>query len=365
MKQTTWLAWAGLVLSCTASAASFDCAKAQTRVEQMICDDPELSKLDEELAAAYSTALKTGSNGSTFQREQKQWLKERNGCTAIDCVKSAYTARIASLPKAENVTAVAAAKDRRQKGTIKGKFISTYVDSTVCQPFTRNLNEFRHLEFNSCDPRLSPKFPEFSRPVWEEIPFDLALAEKVVKGRYEYEKPGAFNTELGRRQWESWRDRTQALRLAGRAHMWRTRIDFDADGKEETMIRMVPGDVVDYRSPDQPVPTELPPPWSCDYNSGELHMADDARPEVRSSFNTASYEGNDIIYFSGDKRYYRVEWSPYHSFNPRLEKEVGGTAAVTLSQVNWNGYLVTHAPRCLIHWIPISKQRMTKQSITK
>jgi len=122
---------------------------------------------------------------------------------------------------------------------------------------------------------------------------------------------------------------------------------------------------VDYRSPDKPVPTDFPSPWNCDYYSGELHMGDDARPEVRSSFNTASYEGNDIIYFSGDKRYYRVQWIPIHSFEPRLEKDVGGTAAVTLSQVSWDGYGVTHAPSCLIHWIPITKHRTAKHSMTK
>jgi len=365
MKRTTLIGLAGLALSCSTHAASFDCAKAQTQVEKLICADADLSKLDEDLAAAYTAALIAHGKPTAIRQAQKQWLKERNDCTSENCVKTAYATRIASLPKAANVTVVAAAKERRQEGAIKGKFISTYVDSTACQPFTRNLNEFRHLAFNSCNPRLSPKFPEFSRPVWEEVPFDLELAEKVVKGRYEHEEPSAFNTERGIRQWESWRDRTQALRLAGRAHMWRTRIDFDADGKEETMIRMVPGNVVDYRSPDKPVPTDFPSPWNCDYYSGELHMGDDARPEVRSSFNTASYEGNDIIYFSGDKRYYRVQWIPIHSFEPRLEKDVGGTAAVTLSQVSWDGYGVTHAPSCLIHWIPITKHRTAKHSMTK
>ena len=88
-----------------------------------------------------------------------------------------------------NLFSSTAAQARKASGDIKGKFVSTYVDSTVCQPFTRNLNEFRHLPFNSCNSRLSPKFPEFSRPVWVEIPFDLALAEKVVKGISLYTSP--------------------------------------------------------------------------------------------------------------------------------------------------------------------------------
>ena len=35
-----------------------------------------------------------------------------------------------------------------------------------CTPFTENLNQFRHLDFETCDARLSPKYPQFSRPQW-------------------------------------------------------------------------------------------------------------------------------------------------------------------------------------------------------
>lgn len=362
MKRTTLIALTGLLaLICSAHAASFDCAKAQTRVEKLICENNELSKLDEDLASTYAAALKMESKGSTVRQAQKEWLKERNGCTSADCLKSAYGTRIASLPNAANVTAVAAAKERRQEGTIKGKFISTYVDSTVCQPFTRNLNEFRHLEFNSCNPRLSPKFPEFSRPVWEEIPFDLELAKKVIEGKYgnlihsaAYGEQAIY-AERVRLQWESWRDRTEALRLAGRAHMWRTRIDFDGDGKEETIIRMVPAaDVVDYRTPDKPLnPGEESAPWNCDYNCGTLHMADDARPDVAHMFNTQE-EGRDIIYFAGDGRYYRTEWIPsrYISGYPKIVRDVGGTAAVMLSILGRN----IGAAMCRIDWVPIKKR---------
>ena len=44
-----------LVLTLPVQAASFDCAKAGTKVEKLICGDAGLSKLDDELAAAYKT----------------------------------------------------------------------------------------------------------------------------------------------------------------------------------------------------------------------------------------------------------------------------------------------------------------------
>jgi hypothetical protein len=40
------------------NAAGFDCSKAMSDVEKLICDDDELSKLDESLNEAYRKALK-------------------------------------------------------------------------------------------------------------------------------------------------------------------------------------------------------------------------------------------------------------------------------------------------------------------
>lgn len=265
---------------------------------------------------------------------------------------------------------ISAAQEQKQDSSIKGKFVSTYeaTDSPVCKLFTHNLNEFRHLPFSSCNPRLSPKFPEFSRPVWEEIPFDLELAEKVVKGRYENYTSSPF-TELAQYQWPSWRDRTEVLRQTGQAHMWRTRIDFDDDGKEETIIRMVPpGDVVDYRAPDRPMSTYYEtPPWSCDYNSGVLHMADDARTPVRHSFNGLGGWGNDIIYFNGDKRYFRVNWYPASPTQPMIERDVGGTAGVVLTRLFMptDGTVSIGGPQCRIDWVPAKKQHSIKPQSSK
>jgi uncharacterized protein len=49
---------AGLVVmsAAPASAASFDCARAATPVENAICADPVRSRLDVDIAAAYAAA---------------------------------------------------------------------------------------------------------------------------------------------------------------------------------------------------------------------------------------------------------------------------------------------------------------------
>jgi uncharacterized protein len=73
--------WAGLaallclVVPSASLAASFDCAKAGTPTEKAICKDPAVSKLDDQVAAAFKTAqtLWPAGNWSTYIRnEQRQ-----------------------------------------------------------------------------------------------------------------------------------------------------------------------------------------------------------------------------------------------------------------------------------------------------
>ena len=79
-------------------AASFDCKKASSPIEKQICRDPQLSKYDEDLAAAYSKALTDAADPAGIKRQQHQWLAEvRNQCDGIACLKEAYAARITQL----------------------------------------------------------------------------------------------------------------------------------------------------------------------------------------------------------------------------------------------------------------------------
>lgn len=78
----------------SASAASFDCAKAGTKVEKMICGSPELSHLDRDLAETYKDAV---SKESSIRSDQMKWLKERNSCTNEPCLIEKYKDRISVL----------------------------------------------------------------------------------------------------------------------------------------------------------------------------------------------------------------------------------------------------------------------------
>jgi len=98
-----------LMVAQPACAASFDCAKASTKIEKMICSDMELSKLDESLHTKYDSVLSESSNDLSFQSLQKSkyssWLKKRNHCPDEACLKYGYRQHISYLdnpnPKAE------------------------------------------------------------------------------------------------------------------------------------------------------------------------------------------------------------------------------------------------------------------------
>ena len=79
-----------------AKAASFDCSKATTKTEIAICNDPELSALDERLGAAYLVAKRLNASEKT-KRDQLSWLKLRDKCENLLCVKKKYLGRLVEL----------------------------------------------------------------------------------------------------------------------------------------------------------------------------------------------------------------------------------------------------------------------------
>lgn len=85
-----------LAVASTASAASFDCTKAISRIEKRICDDPVLSKLDSVLANNYSSMIEADFGGSkaNLKAEQRSWMAKRNTCKDRGCLIEAYRLRI-------------------------------------------------------------------------------------------------------------------------------------------------------------------------------------------------------------------------------------------------------------------------------
>lgn len=87
--------------SCSAFAApSFNCEKASTNVEKMICADQTLSDADSVVSDMYKEVLSTAGNPNQVKQEQRQWLtKVRNSCKTLDCLAKAYDMRYNKLQR--------------------------------------------------------------------------------------------------------------------------------------------------------------------------------------------------------------------------------------------------------------------------
>jgi uncharacterized protein/ankyrin repeat protein len=102
MKRIVWVIAGCFVLLGTTHAVSFDCSKATTKIEKIICGDNELSKLDDQLNSTYKTSLQEESDADVIRHDQKEWMKARNTCQDVTCIKLAYEKRISDLTLISN-----------------------------------------------------------------------------------------------------------------------------------------------------------------------------------------------------------------------------------------------------------------------
>lgn len=81
-----------------AVAPGFDCGKASTAVEKIICSDSALSALDSQLAQAYKQSLKQSEDAQTLRIGQRSWLANvRNKCRDAACLAQAYERQIEQM----------------------------------------------------------------------------------------------------------------------------------------------------------------------------------------------------------------------------------------------------------------------------
>jgi uncharacterized protein len=79
-------------------AASFDCTKAATPVEKLICADSQISDLDELLMQSYKKALVNTPEPEILKIHQRSWLTDtRNKCQDSICLKRVYNERLSDL----------------------------------------------------------------------------------------------------------------------------------------------------------------------------------------------------------------------------------------------------------------------------
>lgn len=78
--------------------ASFDCAKASSKVEKLICSDGNTANTDSQLADTYRAALSRSNDKPALKQAQRDWIAQvRNACTDTECLTKVMEARIQTL----------------------------------------------------------------------------------------------------------------------------------------------------------------------------------------------------------------------------------------------------------------------------
>ncbi|RKG31321.1 lysozyme inhibitor LprI family protein [Acinetobacter tianfuensis] len=96
MKFKSSILFLGLLLASALQAASFDCAKAQSKTEHTVCEHRALNDADVKMAATYAILKRLVPMGTrgTIQHEQFKWLELRDQCmNNVSCLSDVYNMR--------------------------------------------------------------------------------------------------------------------------------------------------------------------------------------------------------------------------------------------------------------------------------
>lgn len=75
-------------------AVSFDCKNASNNIEKSICNNNELSDLDDVMSIVYKNL---NQNDISIKNNQKNWISHRNKCEDLNCIKKSYLGRLNNL----------------------------------------------------------------------------------------------------------------------------------------------------------------------------------------------------------------------------------------------------------------------------
>jgi uncharacterized protein len=103
--RTCILLWAAVIVTLqytSMAQTSFDCIRAGSTVEKVICADPAIASLDKDLAESFQqAAAKAGTDGFLVRADEHSWLTKVNDeCDNSDaggCIRQALEKRISEL----------------------------------------------------------------------------------------------------------------------------------------------------------------------------------------------------------------------------------------------------------------------------
>ena len=88
-----------LAFSINGKSASFDCKTAKPNIETIICNNSEISKMDENLSKLYFEIKIKAKKPKILHLNQLEWLEKRDKCFDEICLKREYESRNEFLTK--------------------------------------------------------------------------------------------------------------------------------------------------------------------------------------------------------------------------------------------------------------------------
>lgn len=87
---------AGPAAAAPSVQAGFDCSRASSTVERLICADAQLALYDRAIASVYPLALKGGGAGK-LRLDQRRWMQDRDKCSDTACLQQEYETNLSDL----------------------------------------------------------------------------------------------------------------------------------------------------------------------------------------------------------------------------------------------------------------------------
>lgn len=156
--------------SLSVNAASFDCSKASSSVEKLICAEAELSQLDDLLNNAYTQNLRNNAFINQFRNTQRRWISQRNQCNDANCLKKIYEARI------------------RQIESGREYFLRKGEGEVICERLIQALNTelYKPGHGRVCAFEILQRQPSVRMPLWRRLDLqkDKELYKQFVLARH-------------------------------------------------------------------------------------------------------------------------------------------------------------------------------------
>ncbi len=194
---------------------------------------------------------------------------------------------------------------------IKGKGVE------VCEAYGKNLNSFRPSVLMLCERLVSPNFPQFTKPAWEELTPDQIATLNVEIGDQFLSEASPRSKPLNESKSERIRKAKATLAASfdnsWPLSAWRAQLDLDNDGKPDAFKKEIQGKCAAPRFPTillQPIGgyaahTQFSKIFNATQNQSEEQVSFELAPGNVTSVITRKQRG---AYMFPDVFRYKDEW---------------------------------------------------------